>query len=147
MYISRKLLVVVIVITIFLGAILASDPRFISHSALLRNPFLLVFLFGPTIIFAVIAAVKWRNGQIWQLAAFAIGLVCTGIFHQVVAGEAYGNPGYMAPAGHIAAPAVSLAAYLLAFFGSWAVVAVTNKLRRKISHDDPVENSKEAQGR
>ncbi len=140
MHTGRKLLVVVIVITVFLGAILALDPRFIPYSGILRNPFLLIFLFGPTIFFAILAVIKWRKGQIWQLAAFAIGLMCTGLFHQFVAGEADGNPGYTVPATHIAAPAVSLAAYLAAFFGTWAVLRVTKKLRRTILHDDQEEN-------
>ncbi len=130
MHTGRKLLIVVIVIAVFLGATLATDPRFIPHSRILRNPFLLVFLFGPTIIFAIIAVINWRKGQIWQLAAFAIGLMCTGLFHRFVAGESYGNPGYMVATGHIAAPAVSLAAYLAAFFGTWAAVSLTQKLRR-----------------
>ena len=140
MHIGRKLFVVVIVLTILWGAILASDPRFISGSEVLRNPFLLVFLYGPTIIFAIISASKWRHGQIWPMAAFAIGLLCTGLFHKIVAGAAYGNPGYMIPAGHIAAPAVSLAAYLIAFLSSWAVVRVAQSLHRRNTRDEQKDN-------
>ncbi len=80
------------------------------------------------------------------MIAFAVGLMCTGLFHQFVASEAYGNPGYMAGTGHIAAPVVSLVAYLAAFLGGWAVAGATRRLRRAISHDDQEENSKETQG-
>jgi len=140
MHLGRKLLSVAIVVLVFLGAILASDPRFISHSALARNPLLAAVLYGPTVIFAVVAVTSWRNGRIWPAAAFAIGLMCTGLFHQYVAGEAYGNPGYMAPTGHIAAPIVSLAAYLISFLGGWVVVASMTKLSQAISKDEQEEN-------
>jgi hypothetical protein len=130
MRLGRKLLIVGIVVFIFIGAILASDPRFVSHSVLAHNPLLMVFIYSPTIVFAVIAVVKFRNGQIWTAAAFAVGLMCTGLFHQVVAGGTYGNPGYMFPAAHIVAPVASLAIYLVSFLGGWIVVRVTQKMRR-----------------
>lgn len=137
---GRKLFAVAIVVLIFLGAILASDPRFISHSALSRNPLLAAFLYGPTVIFAVVAVAGWWNGRLWPAAAFAIGLMGTGLFHQYVAGEAYGNPGYMAPTGHIAAPIVSITAYLVSFLGGWAIVAAMNKLSPMISKDQQEQN-------
>lgn len=140
MHLSRKLLVVGIAILIILGAILATDPRFISHSTLAQRPYLIAILYGPTVTFAVIAAIQFRKDRIWPAAAFAIGMMCTGMFHQFVAGEAYGNPGYMAPTGHIAAPIVSLAAYLISFLGGWAVVASMTKLSQAISKDEQEES-------
>ena len=145
MHAGKKLSVAAIVITVLLGAILATDPRFIAPSELLRNPLLVVFIYAPTIFFATVSMIKWRNGQIWPVAAFAIGLICTGLVHQGVAGAAYGNPGYMVATGHIAAPVVSLVAYLVAFLGSWAVARVTHSLQRKNSHDGKEENRKELQ--
>jgi len=130
MRLGRKLSVVVIVILIFLGAILATDPRFVSHSELARNPLLSAFLYGPTIVFAVIAVVKFRNGRIWVAAAFAVGLMCTGLFHQFVAGATYGSPGYVFPVAHVVAPVVSLVAYLVSFLGGWTVMMATQKIRR-----------------
>ncbi len=129
----------------FLGAILASDPRFVSHSALARNPLLIPFLYGPTIVFAVITAIKLRNGQTWAAAAFAVGLMCTGLFHQFVAGETYGDPGYMAPIAHIAAPVVSLVAYVVSFLGGWIVMRATKKIRGPASQDGQVENNEGTQ--
>jgi len=130
MRLGRKLSVVVIVILIFLGAILATDPRFVSHSELARNPLLIAILYGPTIVFAVIAVVKFRKGQIWPAAAFAVGLMCTGLFHQFAAGTTYGNPGYGISVAQVVAPVVSLVAYLISFLGGWTVVIATHKIRR-----------------
>jgi len=141
MRLGRKLSVVVIVILIFLGAILASDPRFVSHSELARNPLLIAFLYGPTIVFAVIAATKFRKGEIWAAAAFAVGLMGTGLFHQFVAGATYGNPGYMVPMAHLVAPVVSLVAYLVSFLGGWIVLRVTQRIRGANSQTGQVENS------
>ena len=131
MRLSRKFLTIGITVVVFLGGILASDPRFIPRA----NPVLIAFIFGPTILFAVIAVVKWRNGLIWPAAAFAVGLMFTGLFHQMVAGETYGNPGYMFAGLHIVAPLVSLAAYLLSFLSSWIVVWSAHKLGRARSGD------------
>ena len=136
MHLGRKVLATGVVIVVFLGAVLASDPRFVSHSTLAGNPILAAFIYGPTILFAVIAVIKWRNGRIWPAVAFAVGLMCTGLFHQIVAGAAYGNPGYMFPASHILAPIVSLAAYLVSFLVGWIVVIGTHKIRRARSGEE-----------
>jgi len=133
MRLGRKLSLVPIVILIFFGAIMALDPRFVSHSELARKPLLTAFLFGPTIVFAVIAVVRFRKGQTWPAAAFAVGMMCTGLFHQTVVGASYGNPGYMFPGGHLIAPIVSLVAYLISFLGGWIIVRATQKIRQVIS--------------
>jgi len=130
MRLGRNLSVVAIVILIFLGAMLATDPRFVSHSVLARNPLLIVILYGPTIVFAVIAVVKFRNGQTWPAAAFAVGLMCTGLFYQFAAGTTHGDPGYGISVAQVVAPVVSLVAYLVSFLGGWTVVIATQKIRR-----------------
>lgn len=142
---SRKLTILVIVLLIFLGAVLASDPRFVPPSRLIRNPLLFAYLYAPTIFFAVIAWIKFKSGRVWVAAAFAVGLLCTGLFHQYVAADTYGNPGYMFPAAHMVAPVVSLAAYLVALLGGWIVVRTMQKVRRVISQDGQGENSNDTQ--
>ena len=116
---SRKLTVSSLVALILVGAVMAFDQRFVSISVLLREPQSFLYLFTPTIIFAVIAVVQYRKKRIWPVAAFAAGLFATGLFHQYVVLMSDGNPGYMFPAGHIIAPFVSATAYLLSILFAW----------------------------
>lgn len=117
----RKLAIIIATILILVGVGLAFDHRFVPKAMLKNSPLFVVFIYLPTVCFAVLTLFKLGRGRVWSLTAFAIGLIGTGLFHQFVAEDSYGNPGYMIPAGHIAAPIVSLTAYIASFLGVWAV--------------------------
>ena len=125
----RKLAVFISAALILVGAELAFDDRFVPLVALKNRPLFVVLIYFPTVFFAVFTLFKLRRGRVWPLTAFAIGLIGTGLFHQMVAEESYGNPGYMIPGGHVAAPVVSLTAYLAAFLGLWAVVRAVERAK------------------
>lgn len=124
---SRKLTVSSLVALILVGAVMAFDQRFVSISEIIRNPVAALYYFAPTLLFTLIAVVQFRKKRIWPVAAFTIGLFTTGLFHQYVVQMSYGNPGYMFPGGHIIAPFVSGAAYLVAFLIAWIIARVLNR--------------------
>ncbi len=117
----RRLAYFIPVPLVLVGAGLAFDHRFVPVSAVFNGPLFVVFIYSPTAFFAVFTIFKLRRGRVWSLTAFATGLIGTGLFHQLVAAQSYGNPGYMVPIGHLIAPVFSLAAYLGAFLAAWAV--------------------------
>lgn len=90
---------------------MAFDHRFIPLATFRNNPLFVALVYCPTAFFAILALLRLRHGQLLPLAAFAIGLIATGLFHQSLIAETYGDPGYMIPIGHFAAPIVSAAAY------------------------------------
>ncbi len=125
----RKLAIFISAILILVGAELAFDHRFVPMVALNNRPLFVVLIYFPTVFFAVLTLFKLRRGRVWPMIAFAIGLISTGLFHQKVAQESYGNPGYMIPGGHVAAPVVSLTVYLTTFLGLWAVVRAVERTK------------------
>ena len=132
----RKLAIFFAVIFILVGADLAFDHRFVPMATLNNSPLFVVLIYFPTVLFAVFTFFKLRRGRVWSLTAFAIGLIGTGLFHQNVAEESYGNPGYMIPAGHIAAPIVSLTAYIVSFLGVWAAVKALEGIKGSKKHEE-----------
>ena len=92
-----------------------------------------IYIYAPTVLFAILGTVQLFRGRLWPAAAFAMGLVATGLFHQQVVGDSYGNPGYMIPAGHIAAPLVSGVAYAVCFLGAWALVRVWKRREKGVA--------------
>jgi len=121
MRVNRILAIVVLVFLVLVGAGLAFDHRFIPLVTLNNNPLFVALVYCPTVFFAVFTMFKLRRGQLWPLTGFALGLIGTGLFHQSVAADTYGNPGYMVPIGHFAAPFVSMAAYTVSLIGAWAI--------------------------
>ncbi len=121
MYMIRKLAYFIPVPLILVGAGLAFDHRFVPLSAVFNKPLFVILIYSPTAFFAVFTVFKLRRGRVWSLTAFAAGLIGTGLFHQLVAAQSYGNPGHMVPTGHLIAPVFSSAAYLVAFIAAWAV--------------------------
>ncbi len=134
---ERRFLLPVVACLILLGMALAFDRRFVPFSHMSRKPELGIYIYSPTALFAFVGLVQFLRGRIWPAVAFAIGLICTGLFHQYVVGFSYGNPGYMAPTGHTAAPFVSVVAYSFAFLIVWGIVRVSRRERRTDSQDDP----------
>ncbi len=118
----RRSLIVVLLFVVLLGASMAFDARFVPLSWVSSNPLFVIIIYSPTIICAFIVVRQLFRHRIWPAAAFSIGLVCTGFFHQWIAGQSYGNPGYMVPIGHIFAPALSMVAYLASFLVFWVIV-------------------------
>ena len=102
------------------------DQRLVSIE---REPALAVYLYAPTAFFALIGMIQFSRKRDWPAFAFALGLIATGLFHQSVVGMSHGNPGYMFPGGHLAAPIVSVLAYALSFLGVWVVVKTSQRMR------------------
>jgi len=109
----------VIAILALWGAWIAFDQRFFHWMEFIDRPVQGLFLYFPTLLFALLALFKWQQGRRWSPAAFTVGLFITGLFHQMVIGQSHNNPGYMFPVGHILAPFVSLVAYTVSFILVW----------------------------
>lgn len=133
MQVSRKLTIPPLLLLVLLGAGLTFDQRLVS----IRNePALAVYLYAPTAFFAVIGMIQCFRKRYWPAVAFTLGLIATGLFHQNVVDMYHGNPGYMFPGGHIAAPIVSVTAYVLSFLGAWVVVKTSQRMRGANSQND-----------
>ena len=136
MRIVRVTLIVVLLFLVLLGASMAFDARFIPLSSLTNNPLFVGIIYGPTVIFALIAVAQLFRHRIWPAAAFSIGLVGTGLCHQWIAEKSYGNPGYMVPIGHMVAPVVSMVFYLASFLAVWVIVKFLRLRIRRLSKED-----------
>jgi len=137
---NRTAAILISALLILVGAGLAFDHRFIPMATLFNSPAFVALVYCPTVIFGVITVFKLRGGQVRSLTAFGLGLIGTGLFHQVVLAESYANPGYMVPIGHIAAPIVSVAAYTASFLGVWAVGKVLE--RKKGPKEDDADGER-----
>ena len=135
MAVSRKVASSMLALLILVGTVMVLDQRFVSVSVFMREPVSALYLFGPSLLFAIAGTWHYRRGRLWPAFAFATGLFATGLFHQYVINLSDGNPGYMFPAGHIIAPIVSFVAYTLAFLVIWGI----SRLLRKKS-EPPLEN-------
>ena len=100
------------------------DQRLVSIK---RESALAAFIYAPTAFFAVIGTIQLLRKRYWPAVAFTLGLIATGLFHQTVIGAYHGNPGYMFPGGHIAAPIVSVVAYSLSFLGAWLIIKFSRR--------------------
>ena len=104
---------------------MAFDRRFVSFAVFRSNPLFVLLIYAPSALFGTVALVQLIRSRIWPAAAFSGGLIGTGIIHQAVADQSYGNPGYMVPIGHLAAPVASLVAYSACFLIAWLAVKVS----------------------
>ena len=133
MQLNRKLTIPPLLLLVLLGAAMTFDQRLVSIK---REAALAAYIYAPTVIFAVIGIVQFSRKRFWPAVAFTLGLMATGLFHQSVVGAYHGNPGYMFPGGHIAAPIVSVVAYSLSFLGVWGAIKVWRRMRGASSQND-----------
>ena len=124
----RGLTYVGLALVVLAGGAMALDPRFLRYSEYLRNPAMAAYIFGPTVLFLLIAGLSLPK-RVWPTVAFSLGLLFTGVFHQYVVSISDGNPGYMFPAGHIFAPFFGAAGYLVSFLVVWGVRRVISRPR------------------
>ena len=115
-------LAVVLIFLLLIGVDLAFDKRFVPLSTLSSHPLFVIIIYVPTAFFLGLALVQLIRRRVWPAVSFAFGLIGTGFVHQWVADESYGNPGYMVPLGHLAAPLASMIAYSVSFLIVWIVV-------------------------
>ena len=118
----KVFLAVAIIPLVLIGTDLAFDKRFVPLSVLRSHPLFAIVIYVPTVLFLFLSLAQLIRHRLWPAIAFTFGLIGTGLFHQWVAAGSYGNPGYMVPIGHLAAPLVSLAAYLSSFLAIWLIV-------------------------
>ena len=105
-----------------IGTDIAFDKHFVPLSTLSSHPLFVIIINVPTVFFLSLTLVQLLQRRVWPAVAFAFGLICTGFVHQWVADGSYGNPGYMVPLRHLAAPLASIIAYLVSFLVVWIVV-------------------------
>lgn len=137
----RNILIVALLLLILLGASMAFDSRFVPLSMLRNKPLFTIVIYFPTALFGVLASIQLIKHRVWPAAAFTTGLICTGLFHQLVADESHGNPGYMVATGHLAAPVVSTIAYAASFFIIWIIVKFTHR-SLKSTHRKELEGTR-----
>lgn len=111
------------------------DQKFLSFSDMRRYPLPSIYIFFPTVLFSLISLFQFLRGRTWPTVSFTAGLIGTGLFHQYVVGFSYGNPDYMMPAGHMAAPLVSIMAYSITFIVAWAIARGSQSKRGNSSED------------
>ena len=139
MRIGRIFTIAALLLLVVLGAALVFDQRLVS---IRRESALAAYIYAPTAFFAVIGMIQFHRGRYWPAVAFTVGLIVTGLFHQNVIGMYHGNPGYMFPGGHIAAPIVSVVAYSISFLGAWVIARTSRRLRLQSASDAGLENRK-----
>ncbi len=129
MQLNRRYAIPALALLVLLGVTLAFDRHFVSLSELGHKPVMAIYIYAPTVFFAVLGVIQFRRGRFWPVVGFAAGLIFTGLFHQAVIGASHGNPGYMFPGGHMVAPFVSVIAYSISLLGAWGIARVSQRKR------------------
>jgi len=131
MRLNRRLGLLALVLLLLVGGALAFDHRFLSMASFRNRPIVALFVYAPTLVFGGLALAQSCRRKLWPAFAFGAGLVATGLFHQAVAAESYGNPGYMIPGGHLVAPLFSGVAYSVSFLVAWVIVRVSRNRQER----------------